>query len=258
VASLVDEAVGHTAEVVQAKLLRAELEAPGPRLPADVKWLEQNRPVLEAPQAGVPKGSVLWGEYVAYREGRLSELKTGQKAQGPLRWEGYERLRGRFARGLAFERVTVAVLRADAALPRAQRLWLKDFIDLRIETYVGVAKESQPGVRFTDVLVIERQPPAGQPPRVETFSFKSRDLSLLDDKALAAQMTADASDALRYYGETLNIRRPSLKYLGSEVQVRRVRLIYEGGALKPATPAMLKRAADTVESKVKGVEVLVQ
>ncbi|MBN1208978.1 MAG: hypothetical protein JXB05_29240 [Myxococcaceae bacterium] len=135
--------------------------------------------MLEALPPGVPESSALWREYVAYREGRLSELKAGERAKGPLRWEGYEWLRGRFARGLAFERSMVALLRADAALPRAQRLWLRDFVDPRIETCVGVAKEGQPGVRFADVLVIERQPPAGQPPRVESFSFKSRDLHIL-------------------------------------------------------------------------------
>ncbi len=258
VTSLVDESVGHTAEVVHAKLARAELEAHGARLPADVAWLEQNRPVPEAPPAGVPEGSALWGEYVAYREARLSELKAGKEARGPLRWEGYEGLRGWFARGLAFERVMVALLRADAALPRAQRLWLRDFVNPRIEVYVGVAKEGQPGVRFADVLVIEQQPPAGQPPRVETFSFKSRDLSLLRSEALEAQMIADARDALRYYGETVNIRRPSLKYLGPKVQVQRVRLIYEGGALKPKNPDALKKAVPAIQKKVRGVEVLVQ
>ncbi len=258
-ASLVDESVGHTPEMVVAKLARAELlEAPGVRLPADVAWLEQNRPALEAPPPGVPEGSGLWREYVAYREGRLSELKAGEKVNGPLRWEGYERLRGWFARGMAFERVMVALLRADAALPQAQRLWLRDFVEPRIETCVGAAKEGQPGVRFADVLVIERQPPAGQPPRVESFSFKSRNLSLLDEEALAAQMKADASDALRYYGETLNIRRPSLKYLGPEAQIRRVRLIYEGGALKPTMPEVLRDAVNEVESDVKGVEVVFQ
>lgn len=121
--------MGHTEEVVRAKLARAEvLEAPGERLPADAAWLDQNRPVPESPPPGVPEGSVLWREYVAYREGRLSELKAGEKANGPLRWEGYERLRGWFARGMAFERVMVALLRADAALPRAQRFWLRGFL----------------------------------------------------------------------------------------------------------------------------------
>jgi hypothetical protein len=194
---------------------------------------------------------------VVYREGRLSELKAGKKAQGPLSWESYEWLRGRFARGLAFERAMVALLRADAALPRAQRLWLRDFVEPLVETSVGVAKEGQSGVRFVDVLAIEKQPPAGEPPRGESFSFKSRDLRLLGD-ALAEQMRADASEAIRYYGETLDIRRPVLKYLGPEVQVQRVRLIYEGGSLAPKDPNVFQKARNQVERQVKGVEVSVQ
>jgi len=51
----------------------------------------------------------------------------------------------------------VFLLRADAALPQAQRLWLRDFAEPRIETSVGVAKEGQAGVRFVDVLVSERK-----------------------------------------------------------------------------------------------------
>jgi hypothetical protein len=258
VASLVDEAVGLTPEVVEAKLLRTELESSGPRMPADRALLKKQRPSLEAPPLGVPEGSVLWGEYVAYWERRLSELEQGQAIKGPLRWQAYEQMRGLFARGLAFERVMVSLLRADAALPRAQRLWLKDFYQPRIETNAGVAKEGTAGVRFADVLVIEEKPPAGQPPRVESFSFKSRDLRLLEDEALAAQMIADASEALGYYGETLNIRRPSLKYLGSEVLVRRVRLIYEGGELQPPQPKTLKTAVEKAQDEVNGVEVLVQ
>ena len=97
-------------------------------------------------------------------------------------------------------------------------------------------------MRYADVLVIERKP--GLPPRVESFSFKSRDFSgMTDPKPLAAKMKADAAAALRFYGETLDIRRPSLKHLGSEVQVRRVRLVYEGGELKPEAERVLQRRA---------------
>jgi CBS-domain-containing membrane protein len=125
---------------------------------------------------------------------------------------------------------------------------------------VGVWKPKA-GLRFADVLVIEQKPLPGQPPRVETFSFKSRDLSRLGDDALKAQMKADASEALGYYGETLDIRRPSLKQLvreGSEVPVQRVRLIYEGGKLKPEKVNVLKAAVEEAEHAVKGVEVLFQ
>ncbi len=194
----------------------------------------------------------LWGEYVAYCERRLAELKQRKAVQGPLRWEGYGRMRSAFARGLAFERLMASLLRADAALPRAQRRWLQDFEAPRIETHVGVARPEVAGARFADVLVIEQRPPAGQPPRVESFSFKSRDLSLLGDKALAAQLVADASAALRYYGGTLNILRKALRL---QAEVRRVRLIYEGGDLKPKQFDVQEAAMKKTEKDVPEVEV---
>jgi hypothetical protein len=255
VASLVDEATGHSREVVEAKLARAELDSAGPRLSADVAVLKKQRPVLDAPPLEA-QGHPLWSEYVAYFENRLSELEQGKAVQGPQRWTAYEQMRGLFARGLVFERMMVSLLRADANLPRAMRRFLQDFNSPHVEANVGVAKQSTPGVRFADVLVIEGEPPAGQPPRVETFSFKSRDLSLLEPKALEAQMVADASEALRYYGETLDIRRPSLKHLGMEVPVQRVRLIYEGGELKPKKASALSAAVKKAQSQVQGVEVM--
>jgi hypothetical protein len=254
VASLVDEAALHGREAVEAKFARAEFDAVGPRLSSDVAVLKKQRPSVDAPPPGT-QGDALWREYVAYRENRLVEIEQGQAVKPPLRWEGYEKMRGQFARGLAFERVMVSLLRADAALPRAMRRFLQDFNRPRIETNVGVAKQGVDGVRYADVLVIEAEPPAGQPPRVESFSFKSRDLSLLKEKALAAQMVADASEALRYYGETLNILRKSLK---RRVQVQRVRLIYEGGTLQPAGAGIWEAAAIEAQDAVKGVEVLVQ
>jgi hypothetical protein len=122
---------------------------------------------------------------------------------------------------------------------------------------VGVRKPGT-GLRFADVLIIEEGLFSGPLPRVETFSFKSRDLSSLKPRPLEAQMTADASEALRYYGETLNIRRPSLNLLDKQVPVHRVRLIYEGGALKPKNLDALNRAMQEAQEKVQGVEVLSQ
>jgi hypothetical protein len=254
VASLVDEAAGYSAEVVEAKLRLAELEAPGPRLPADVALLEKLRSTLDAPPPGVPEGYALWSEYVTYRQRRLVELAQGKATQGPMRWVAYERMRGAFARGLAFERSMVEVLRADAALPLAQRRWLQGFHTPRIEVHVGVSKHGLPGIRFADVLIIEKQPPAGQSPRVETFSFKSRYLALLEGDALAAQMKMDARAALDFYGGPVDILRRSLKL---HVEVQRVRLVYEGG-LMPENPGVLRTALNSVRQEVKGVEVLVQ
>jgi hypothetical protein len=256
VSSLVDEAAGLTPEVVEAKLVQVELDSGGPRLSGNVAVLEKQRPSLDAPPLEA-QGHPLWREYVAYWERRLTELTQGKAVKPPLSWAGYEPMRGQFARGLAFERAMVELLRADAALPKAQRRFLGDFDNPRIETYVGVRKPGT-GLRFADVLIIEEGSFSGPLPRVETFSFKSRNLSSLGPKPLEAQMTADASEALRYYGETLNIRRPTLGLLDRQVPVHRVRLIYEGDAFKPANRDMLNRATQNTLKQVQGVEVLFQ
>jgi hypothetical protein len=259
VASLVDEGAGLTREVVEARLALVELEATGPRLPRDVAVLEKQRPSVDAPPPGAV-GNPRWPEYVAYHDKRLGELQQGKAAKAPLRWASYEQLWGWFARGLAFERFMVNLLREDAKLPRAQRRFLGDFHTPRIETYVGVSKPDT-GLRFADVLVIETGEPAGSPPRVETFSFKSRNLSGLKGPVLEAQMMTDAREALRKYGETLDIRRDSLQPLlheGSEVSVPRVRLIYEGGELKPQDVNLLRNAVEATEDAAPGVEVLFQ
>jgi hypothetical protein len=258
-ASLVDEQAGLTQEVVEARLAAVELESAGPRLPREVVALEKQRPSVDAPPPGA-EFNPRWGEYVAYYEKRFEEIKQGMAVEAPLRWAPYERMWGWFARGLAFERLMVKLLQEDAKLPRAQRRFLQDFDEPRVETYVGVRKPGT-GLRFADVLVMETAELAGRPRRVETFSFKSRDLSGLKYEALEAQMIADASEALRHYGETLDIRRSSLQPLlpgGSEVPVPRVYLIYEGGKLKPTNADRLKAAVAATKEAVPGVEVLFQ
>jgi len=253
-ASLVDETSGHTREVVEAKLLQAEWETQGPRLPADTALLRKLQATLDTLPPDVPEGSPLWSDYLAYRRMRMALLEEGKPIKGPLRWEAYELLRGDFARGLAFERLMISLLREDAALPQAQRRWLGAFTLPRIEVHVGLSKSGVPGMRFADVLVIEQRPPPGQPPRVETFSFKSRFLKLLEGEALEASIWVDARAALEYYGGTVDIRRLSLK---GSVQVRRVRLVYEGGSLMPARP-VLDSALENIKGGVKGVEVVIQ
>jgi hypothetical protein len=258
-ASLVDAERGLTQEVVEARLAQAEFEATGPRLPRDVAVLEKRRPVLDDPPPEA-RGHPRWPEYVEYYDQRLGEVKVGKAPKGPLPWEAYEQLRGGFARGLEFERSMVALLRNDAARPRAQRRFLGDFDTPRIETSVGVMKPGT-GLRFADVLILETNETRGQPPRVETFSFKSRDLSGLTDKAVEAQIKADANEALSHYGETLRIRRGSLQSLlpeGREVRVTRVRLVYEGGVLKPTRVDDLDALVERAEKNVPGVEVLFQ
>ncbi|WPB74624.1 hypothetical protein KYC5002_37145 [Archangium violaceum] len=258
-ASLVDDGAGLTREVVEAKLALVEREATGPRLPRDVAVLEKQRPSVDAPPPGA-KNNPRWSEYVAYYEERLGELEKGMAVEGPLRWAPYEQLRGWFARGLAFERLMVEVLRADARLPRAQRRFLGAFDSPRIERLVGV-KKPESGLRYADVLIIEEGEVAGGPPRVETFSFKSRDLSQLKGSVLETQMIEDAKEALSKYGGMLDIRRDALQPLlprGSEVPVQRVHLVYEGGALVPKDVRVVRRAVDKTQGKVPTVEVLFQ
>jgi hypothetical protein len=224
-----------------------------------VAVLEKQRPSVDTPPPGA-EGNPRWPEYVAYYDKRLGELKQGKAAKAPLRWAPYEQLWGWFARGLAFERTMVKLLEADAQLPRAQRRFLGDFHKPRIETHVGVRKPG-PGLRFADVLVIEEGELAGRPRLVETFSFKSRDLSQLKGKALEAQMIADAKEALSKYGETLDIRRPLLQPLldeGSKVPVSRVRLVYEGNVLKPKDLRILEAAVNATKKEAPGVEVSFQ
>jgi hypothetical protein len=207
----VDDQAGLTQEVVEAKLAAVELESTGPRLPKAVAVLEKQRPFGDAPPLGA-EGNPRWLEYVAYYEKRLGEIKQGTAVEGPLRWAPYELMRGWFARGLAFERLMVKLLRADAKLPRAERHFLGDFDKPRIERYVGMRKPGS-GLRFADVLIIEEGELTGRVRRVETLSFKSRDLSRLEGKALRAQMIEDAREALRKYGETVDIK--SMKSSGS-------------------------------------------
>ncbi|ADO70474.1 uncharacterized protein STAUR_2670 [Stigmatella aurantiaca DW4/3-1] len=246
-----DAKVG-AAEAAKAKLFLAELESQGPRLPKDAKLLKQMAPKLEEPPPGVEKGAPLWQEYVAYRKRRLREIQDGDAVKGPLKWEGYEGMRAYYARGMAFERTMIAILKEDAALPRAQRRWLGDFEQPRIETHVGVSKAD---LRYADVLVIEAKPTPGQPPRVETFSFKSRNLSRLDSEVLEIQVNTDASNAMKHYGGTLKILRDGMR---QQANVKRVRLVYEGQELLPKERVMWDNAVDAAKSAVKGVEVLSQ
>jgi hypothetical protein len=260
VASLVDEAAGPSRDVLDARILEAELEVPGPRLSGDVAVLEKQLAALEKTPPTGATGHPLWSEYLDYGKGRVADLQQGTKVkhgrplEPPLKWEGYQQMRGLVTRGLAFERTMAKLLREDAALPQAQRRFLQDFNEPQVETYVGVHKPRS-GLRFADVLVIEQKPLPGQPPRVETFSFKSRDFSGLKYEAMRAQMMVDARAALAYYGETLDIRRPGLQ---GHVDVQSVRLIYEGGPLKPKKSDLMRKAVLETQGRVPGVEVLFQ
>lgn len=239
---------GLAREVLEAKLAEAEAAEPGPRISGEWAMLEKQRPTLERPPPGVPEGG-LWREYVLYWE------KKARAGKSPLTWEGYERLRGGFARGLAFQSEVTAKLRADAALPQAERTLLKDFRKPRVEQNVGVAKPGVPGVRFADQLVIDQESASGQPPRVETFSAKSRNLNAIPELQWQAQIKADAAEAVRSYGGTLDIRRPSLNVRGQPMRVSKVHLVYDAHFKPEGTKGLQDVIAALTEL---GVEVVFQ
>jgi len=104
-ASLADEAAGVPREVLDAKLLEAEFDVPGPRLSGDVAVLEKQLVALEkTPPAGAT-AHPLWSEYLEYGRGRVADLQQGTKVKHgrelkpPLKWEGYQQMRRGMLRG---------------------------------------------------------------------------------------------------------------------------------------------------------------
>ncbi|NNC22477.1 hypothetical protein HJC22_43075, partial [Corallococcus exiguus] len=115
--SVPPEAAGLPAEVAEAKFKQLEAEFPGERLSMNVAELSRHREALRRAAPSEITAKPLWADYVAYLETRAAEITKGIAEKGPLKWAGYQLLRDRYARGLAFERKMVAILEADAALP---------------------------------------------------------------------------------------------------------------------------------------------
>ncbi|HLL55086.1 MAG TPA: hypothetical protein VK447_16135, partial [Myxococcaceae bacterium] len=256
-AALVDEGAGHTRAVLETKLAEAEASAHGLRLSWNLQAVEAAKPSLAQPPAGVPAGAALWREYVAYYEQRLAKMKGTEQAgtQGsvkpPFWWWSYESFRDLFRAAIEYQRVRTAALLADAAKTPGQRSLLRDFNRPVIQPNAGVRKVD---LRFADVLVIEKETARGQPPRVETFSFKRRDFTKMEPGEWQESLRADARDAMRYYGGVLDIRTPSLGLRGQPATVAKVHLVYDA-RLRPVIDAeALKPFLDFV-AKQAGVEV---
>ncbi|MFY0574842.1 hypothetical protein ACN28S_11165 [Cystobacter fuscus] len=105
VAFLADDAVGLSREVLETKLLELELDIQGPRLSGDVAMLEKQLTALEKnPPAGATSHPI-WSEYLEYGRERLTDLRQGTKVrkgrtlEPPLKWEGYQQMRGLWLRG---------------------------------------------------------------------------------------------------------------------------------------------------------------
>ena len=248
------------AEVVEAKLLRGGAGGLGPA-PARGRGAaeEAARPALDAPPPGVPEGYALLGASTSPTASSASaELEQGKAVKGPLRWEGYERMRGRFARGLAFERAMVELLRADAApaagaAPVAQGLQPAAHRDARGRGEAGRARPALRG-RARHRGAAARGPAASrgdlqlQEPRPLPAGGRS-----LDD----ADARRTRASALDYYGGTLDIRRPSLKQPGRGAA--RSALSTRAANSCPRSAGRLRGSRErSCKEDVPGVEVLVQ
>ena len=220
-ASLVDEAAGNTAAVVEAKFLVEEASSSGERLPWDVEAVRRAMPLVERPPPGTSPDNVRWREYVAYYQKRHTEMTAARTAaernaiKPPHRWSSYNELRDTFARGVHYQQVRVAALRVAAKL--------MGFSKPHIQANAGVLKGD---LRYADALVIETDPT--KPFRVETFSFKSRNFKGMQPAEMRDQVAADAQAAQRYYGGEVDIRTPALGMRGKPVKVDQVHLVYDG------------------------------
>jgi len=250
-AALVDEATGYTPEVVEAKFALEESSVSDGRLPSNLKAVEKAKPVLERPPEGVSPLRLRWREYVAYYEKRHAEMVQAESSgtldsvKPPLKWTEYESLRDTYARGIRYQQARVTALLSDA-------IRLRGFRKPRIQQNSGVFKAD---LRYADALVIETDVRPGEVPRVETFSFKSRNFTAMNAKAVKAQLEAYALEAQKYYGGELDIRTPGLGMRGQPIRVAKVHLVCDAEFL-PASAMIedLTKLLAEVSSET-GVEI---
>jgi hypothetical protein len=227
--------VASEAEVLQARLLEAEAVAPGPRHPAALPQLARFRPSLAGPPAGTATSAPLWSDYVSYWETRYTTLagqRTGPPGQTalkpPLTWESYQAFRAHVQRGFAFQRQVSEAMQRELALPEPQRSLLRGMQQPLVMDNVGLAHPGTPSLTYADQFVVDAATlRPGATPRVHTFSNKSRNFSMMNDEQIQQQATADATEALSKYGNTLEVRRPGHPLFGKKTVVTRVHLVYD-------------------------------
>lgn len=218
---------------IQARLVEAEALETGARQTAVLKDLAKLRPLPESPPAGVTAGEALWRDYVTYWERRFSEL-SGPDARTagirpPLTWENYRLFRTRFARAMKFQSDVSAMLQGEVELPQGKRQLLQEMASPQMSENVGLAREGSDARTYVDQLVVDEATLQNASPRVETFSTKQRDFTQMSDQSVRAQVEADAREALRKYGGTVEIRRQGHPLFERRVPVSRVHLVYDSG-----------------------------
>lgn len=220
---------------IQARLVEAEALETGARQTAVLKDLSRLRPLPERPPAGVTAGEALWRDYVTYWERRFSELSAPDaRAAGirpPLTRESYQLFRTRFARAMKFQSDVSAMLQAEVEKPRGKRRLLHEMARPQMEENVGLAHEGSDARTYVDHLVVDEATLESNAPRVETFSTKQRDFTHTSDQSIRSQVEADAREALRKYGGTVEIRRQGHPLFERSVPVSQVHLVYDSGMI---------------------------
>jgi hypothetical protein len=203
---------------IRAKLVEAEALETGARQTAVLKDLVRLRPLPERPPAGLPAGEALWRDYVTYWERRFSELSApGARVAGirpPLTWENYQS-------------DVSAMLQGEVEKPQGKRRLLHEMARPRMEENVGLAHEGSDARTYVDQFALDEAALESNAPRVETFSTKQRDFTRMDKGAIATQVQADAREAFKKYGGTVEIRRPGHPLFERSVTVTQVHVVYD-------------------------------
>jgi hypothetical protein len=123
------------------------------------------------------------------------------------------------------------MLQGEAEVPQGKRQLLQEMERPQVSENVGLTRDGSDARTYVDQLVVDEATLQGASPRVETFSTKQRDFRRMSDQSLRAQVEADAREALRKYGGTVEIRRQGHPLFERRVPVSRVHLVYDSGML---------------------------
>jgi hypothetical protein len=226
---------------MRARLVETEALETGARQTAVLKDLARLRPLPERPPSGVTAGEALWRDYVTYWERRFSELSApdarATSIRPPLTWEGYRLFRTRFARAMKFQSDVSAMLQAEVEKPRGKRQLLHEMARPQMDENVGLAHEGSDARTYADQLVVDEATLESDAPRVETFSTKQRDFTAMSERGFQTQVEADAREALRKYGGTVEVRRQGHPLFERRVAVTQIHVVYDE-SMVPQVPLL--------------------
>jgi hypothetical protein len=223
------------------------------RHPAQLEQLLPLRPRLHQPPPGVSPDEPYWQRYVAYWERRYQEMLDDSREGRPLPkppvyYEFYGPLRLLFHNASVYEQGRAEALRQQTLLPAKERVYLTSMEHPRLEIHLGVRPRGAKKTFFVDQLGWDLS--GGLNPLVEVFSNKQRDFYRKTRNEATAQGEKDAREAVRKYGETIEVRRRGHPFFGRMLNVSKVHLLYDKRMVPDLFQESIRRAAENL-----GVEV---